>query len=195
MKRLLTMLLMAVMFVSAYAQDEAEHMTFMGVPIDGPVDEFVNKMKQKGFTYLKKDDGSAFMQGDFAGYKDCTIAIIPMQSNDDVYVVRVMLPDMDDWATLESNYDTLKSMLTKKYGEPVECVEKFEFPVPSTLNNTMKLRLLRNNECTWQTDFRIPAGSVVIGLTSYDYTSTYIQLGYYDEINTRSAVSDAMDDL
>ena len=44
-----------------------EHLTFKGVPIDGTLSEYVAKMKSAGFKYLGEQDGTAILQGDFAG--------------------------------------------------------------------------------------------------------------------------------
>lgn len=194
MKRLLTMLLMAVMFVSAYAQDEAEHMTFMGVPIDGPLDEFVNKMKQKGFTYLKEDNGLTFMKGDFTIYNDCKLLVSSPEASDDVCCVVVVFPPQQDWASLEADYDWLKSMLTKKYGEPANSIEEFGGFLPP-ITDSDKMYKLQNNECQWKTIFYFPNGRIDLSIEDSGNMLTNVYLYYYDEINMQRALTDAMDDL
>ena len=100
-------------------------MTFKGVPIDGTLNEFVDKMKQARFTYIGTHDGIAVLQGDFAGHKGCTIGVYTLKSSNKVNTIAVMFPPQKDWSSLESTYVSLKSMLTEKYGEPSECVEMF----------------------------------------------------------------------
>lgn len=58
-----------------WGQSSSEHFTFKGVPIDGTIDEFVSKMKQKGFSVLQTEENLSVLTGDFASYNDCTILI------------------------------------------------------------------------------------------------------------------------
>lgn len=70
MKKFFSFLILAfVTSAIALAQNDSEHMTFKGIPIDGALNEFVAKMKQAGFTYIVTQDGIAVFQGDFAGRK------------------------------------------------------------------------------------------------------------------------------
>ena len=53
MKKVFFSLFLAFTIVAtAFAQEESEHLTFKGVPIDGTLNEYVTKMKQAGFTHL-----------------------------------------------------------------------------------------------------------------------------------------------
>ena len=75
------------------------HMKFKGVEIDGTPKEFVQKMKNKGFTYVKNDEGTELMMGDFAGEKNCIIGIV--SSNNKVAKVGVIIPDeTSTWSLL-----------------------------------------------------------------------------------------------
>ncbi len=61
MKRILLSLMIAFMSLTSYAQTESPHMTFKGVSIDGTLNDYVQKMKQKGFDYLGSKDGVAIL--------------------------------------------------------------------------------------------------------------------------------------
>ena len=50
MKRIITIFLAAVLSLSAFAQNDSQHLTFKGVSIDGTLNQFVANMKAKGFT-------------------------------------------------------------------------------------------------------------------------------------------------
>lgn len=52
---------------SSMAQTTSEHLTFKGIPIDGPLNAFVAKRKAAGFKHLGTEDGFAYLEGDFAG--------------------------------------------------------------------------------------------------------------------------------
>ena len=49
MKQLILSLLLAVCTV---CNAQTNHMKFKGIPIEGTLDSFVQKLKSKGFTYL-----------------------------------------------------------------------------------------------------------------------------------------------
>ena len=69
MKRLIFLLLFVNTILISLAQDKSEHLSFKGVPIDGTLNEYVAKMKAAGFSYLGTQDGTAILQGDFAGFR------------------------------------------------------------------------------------------------------------------------------
>ena len=55
--------------------DSSKHLLFKGVPIDGPLPEYVNKLKKHGYTHKGTDNGLAILEGEFATYKNCTIGV------------------------------------------------------------------------------------------------------------------------
>lgn len=69
MKKIILFFATLFMSVISFAQSNSEHLTFKGVPIDGTLSEYVAKMKSAGFKYLGEQDGTAILQGDFAGFK------------------------------------------------------------------------------------------------------------------------------
>lgn len=113
MKRNLFLLLFAIVTLSTFAQTTSEHLTFKGVPIDGTLTEFVSKLKQKGLTHIGTEDGTAILKGDFAAYKNCTVAAIALKQKNLVAKVGVMFPSLETWSSLSNNYFSLKEMLTK----------------------------------------------------------------------------------
>ena len=99
------LLFMSINFV--YSQ-QAEHLLFKGVPIDGTLDNFVSKMKSEGFTLVNKASGVAIIKGDFAGYKDCMIGVSILKQKDLVYKIGVIFPSQETWSRLSDNYFFLK---------------------------------------------------------------------------------------
>ena len=81
---------------------------------------------QAGFSDLGIKDGTAVLQGDFAGFKGCIIGVSTLKTTNVVNTIAVIFPECDNWSKLENNYQTLKEMLIQKYGEPADCVEKFQ---------------------------------------------------------------------
>ena len=125
MKKIILIILAAVISFTAAAQTNSNHLTFKGVPIDGTLNQFVNNMKSAGFVSEGQKDGTAVLRGDFAGYKGCYIVVSTLQNKDLVSTIGVMFPECSNWAILEGNYSKLQDMLTTKYGKPAEAVEEF----------------------------------------------------------------------
>jgi len=74
--------------VLTFAQTSA-HLSFKKVPIDGTLEENVSKMKHSGFKYIQTEDGTALLNGDFAGYKDCYVGVSTLKQKDLVHKIVV----------------------------------------------------------------------------------------------------------
>lgn len=92
MKRLISLLLFANTILISSAQDKSEHLSFKGVPINGTLNEYVSKMKTAGFSYLGTQDGTAILQGDFAGFKSCTVGVSTLKAVNVVSTIGVIFP-------------------------------------------------------------------------------------------------------
>lgn len=186
-----------MMFTTAFAQTESEHLTFKGVPIDGSLNSFVQKMKQKGFTYDDTYNNTVLMKGSFSGYADCKIWVFTTKQTDLVYNVSVSFPYAESWSFLYSNYSRLKEMLTTKYGEPSECTESFDaYSQPN--DDQMKMMYTNMDKCKYQTVFTTSKGVIklIISHIRANYQdSCYVSLIYIDGINYFKNESEDIDDL
>ncbi len=202
MKKLLFSLFIAfATFATTHAQlldALQEHLTFKGVPINGSLKEYVAKMKTAGFTVVDTENGVAYLQGDFAGYKNCIIEVTTIKPQDIVNTINVLFPSRDEWSALESDYKNLKSMLTQKYGAPSDCKEIFTGITGKHINgtdyNTLKLLCLQNDECTWYTTFYTPNGDIKLSLEHRD-SNHFVQLSYFDRLNSNAVRQQAINDL
>lgn len=192
MKRILISIVAVALSLAAFAQTESKHLTFKGVPIDGTLNQFVANIKAKGFVGVVNKDGTAALQGDFAGYKGCNIIVSTLQNKDLVSRIGVVFPECERWGTLEGNYLKLKEMLTTKYGEPAEVVEEFQLPPD---DDYLKMYELKLDLCNYQTLFCTEKGDIVLKLIHGDFDACYVLLGYYDKINGLEVEAAAMDDL
>lgn len=192
-------LIILILFIPAFAQD-SEHLKFKGVPIDGTLDDYVAKMNQAGFTLVESDNGTALLEGDFAGYKNCTIGIQTMEKQDIVHQVAVVLSSDNKWGELVSRYDRLKSMLTEKYGKPKECVEKFynvKIEDKEEINrvmNDMVTFYFNMNDYSWNSVYEMSNGSIYLGIENHGINN-YVILRYIDAINSEKFNDAAMEDL
>ena len=186
---------MAVMMVIAtYAQTESPHLSFKGVPIDGTLNEFVQKMKQKGFTYSESYDGLVVLTGDFAGYKGCKIGVHTLKQTDLVSKITVIFPSCDKWNSLSNYYYSLKEMLTEKYGEPIDVVEEFQGGREPRDDNSRMVEVKLDN-CNYCTIYETPKGDIQLHISHDGFTSCYVVLNYFDKINGDIIRAKAMDDL
>ena len=110
MKKFIVLLFAVFSFATIQAQ---EHLIFKEVPIDGTLDAYVANMKKVGFTHLINQDGIAILKGDFAGYRNCIIGVITLESLDIVNRISVLFDTHDNWSNLYGNYSSLKDMLNK----------------------------------------------------------------------------------
>ena len=191
MKKLLISLFVILYTTIGQAQ---EHLTFKGVPIDGTLDTYVANMKKAGFTFIGEDDGIAMLQGDFAGYRNCTIGVVTLKSIDIVNRISVLFDSHQDWNNIYVNYSSLKEMLTTKYGKYADCVEKFEgYSQPRDDNG--KMHELTMDRCKFYTIWKTDKGNIELEIIKGNLGGGMVRLSYWDKINTMSVQEKAMDDL
>jgi hypothetical protein len=197
MKTVLISLFCFVLTMTSFAQnntDTTEHMTFKGVPIDGTLNEYVSKMKQSGFALIGTEDGVAMLKGDFAAYKGCIIGVATLKGKDLVSKITVIFPEQEAWSSLSSNYYNLKELLTEKYGEPSETVEKFDtYSEPD--DDIAKMREVGMDRCKYFTTFELENGSIQLSIENGGFLSGFVMLSYYDKINSEKIRQKAIDDL
>ena len=194
MKELIISLLVSLMTLTSFAQTESPHLAFKGVPIDGTLNEYVQKMKQKGFDYLGTENGIAILTGDFAAYKGCTVGVTTLKQKDLVSKITVIFPNCETWDGLASNYFSLKDMLTEKYGKPADVTEKFPgYSEPRDDNS--KMHEVKMDRCKYVTTFETPKGDIQLYIGHNSMMSCYVMLSYFDKINGDVIRAKAMDDL
>lgn len=194
MKKIFFLLFFAILSFVSLAQADSEHMTFKGVPIDGTLSEYIQKMKQKGFTHVGTEDGIAMLTGDFAAYKDCLIGVATLKQKDLISKITVVFSPCETWFALASNYFSLKEMLTKKYGKPLECVEKFQSYSQPKDDNT-KMYEVQFDRCKYYTIWQTEKGNIELSISHTGVTSCFVKLAYFDKINGEIIEAEAMDDL
>lgn len=196
MKKLLLSFVVSCIAITAFCQNT--HLTFKGVPIDGTLTEYVNKMKTAGFTHITTEDGIALMRGDFAGYKNCIIGVQTLKPRNLVHEITVIFPQQDEWSRLEGDYIKIKEMLTTKYGTPAKSNEEFvNTPIYVDIDrDDNKMRELRDGRCEYYSVFRLENGRISLELrdTGFPYEA-HIQLWYTDKDNEAVIEADAMNDL
>lgn len=169
----------------------SSHLKFKGIPIDGSIDDFASKLGKNGFELIKTIDGDIYFEGDFAGY-NCKVTI-ESTSSGTVCAVKAFMEGPDDWQPIEDNYKTLKTALTKKYGKPAKCVERFtSYMQPKS--NSEKYYNLSFGECNYVSTFKTDKGTITLSISKEDFDEG-VSLVYQDKENSRIAASDMLDEL
>jgi hypothetical protein len=197
MKTLFFTLILAFSVQSLIAQEKSDtlkHLTFKGVPIDGTLDEYVSKMKQNGFTHLGTEDGIAILNGEFAGYKECIVGISTLKQKDLVHKIVVIFPDRDTWSTLSGNYFNLKEMLTEKYGNPFEVLEKFDSEFEPSDDEDKMYRVEFDN-CKYYSIWQTDKGDIKLSIDHESVYRCFVSLSYFDKINSDKIKAKAIKDL
>lgn len=194
MKTFFLTLIFTLTTMLTFAQ-KSEHLTFKGVPIDGTLNEYVSKMKQNGFTHLGTEDGTAILNGDFAGYKDCYVGVSTLKQKDLVHKIAVIFPERETWSTLSGNYFDLKKMLTEKYGKPSDVVEKFEGSSYSQKDDNSKMYEVKMDRCKYYSIWLTDKGEIQLSIEHESVVRCFVRLVYFDKINSEIIKAKAIDDL
>lgn len=190
------LLITTLVSFSGYAQkniDPSKHLSFKGVPIDGTLATYVTKMKKNGFTHKFTKDGVAILEGEFASYKKCIVAVSTMQQKDLVSKIGVIFPDRETWSSLSSNYYNLKNLLTEKYGKPAESTEEFQTSTPE--DDGSKMIQVELGSCKFYTIYETEKGSIQLSIEHDGMTRCFVKLAYFDAINSEVVKKQALDDL
>lgn len=180
MKKLFFAILLCVISISVSAQ---EHLTFKGIPIDGNLNSFVEKLKAKGFSQIVVNSDGAMMEGEFGG-NICKTGIYVTRTSKKVHTVIVQVAESNSWFTLESTYNEYKSSLATKYGKGVS-IEMFSSPYEE--GDGYEMSALRLSKCHYSTRFKTSKGEIFLYIS--DTNGGSVLLSYSDKAN--EALSEA----
>lgn len=124
MKKVNLILLFSVISFSCFSQE------FLGIKVDGPKQEVVNKFIAKGFRVKTIKGGSenvTSMEGNYAG-TNYEINIVNTPTSKKVWKIAVYLPEQSNWYSLKSSYEKYLETLTEKYGQPTKSYGFFSSP-------------------------------------------------------------------
>ena len=123
MRRLISLFAFMIITLTSYAQTNSEHLTFKGIPIEGSMNTFCQKLKAKGFTSIGRENNLALFTGNFTG-QDATIGVKATDDGKNVFAITVIFDSSGEWNTLIDTYNYYKDLYTRKYGKPTISKEK-----------------------------------------------------------------------
>lgn len=189
---LATMGMLMVSVITFAQKTTNQHLTFKGVPINGTLIDYLAKMKQNGFSHMATKDGTAILQGDFAGYKGCVVGVSTLKQKDLVYQIAVAFPNRETWSALYGNYSSLKELLTDKYGKPSTEVENFD---DERQDDHSKMYQVQFDGCKYYSIWQTEQGDIKVSIEHNSITSCFVRLAYLDKINGAIIRAKAKDDL
>ena len=194
MRKIAMTLAFTLAMLGLFAQNDSEHLKFMGIPIDGSHEVFVKKLEEKGFETITIVDGTALLVGEFAGRQNCSLGILYLTDEDLVHAVVVFLPVQDSWSILESDYFRFKEMFTKKYGKPTECVETFDSFIQPTDDNSKMYELIMGR-CKYIAYYETSEGLIWVSIAYNMELGACVSINYNDKENSEFKDSKAMEDI
>ena len=174
--------------ISSIEEQNLGHFKFKGIPINGKLNEFVSKLEKKGFVVLKTTEIDAILSGRFTGE---AVHIFVQAGSKNVYGVTVMYTEKPTWMSIKAQYFRVKSMLTSKYGDPIESVEQFDSP--DYEESGLELFGLSEGKCTYMANFGSKEKNGMIRISISPEAN--LVLNYADAINYLSISKEAQDDL
>lgn len=176
MKRLITMVVFAMLAIGTTTAQENGHFTFKGIAIDGPVSEFGQQLVADGFVKMNANT----YRGKFLR-QNCVVSLV---ADEDYQVWRVaaLLPQTETWSTLETSFNGYIDLYTEKYGKPKSISRSFSSY--SGDNSWLKMDALSKGECNYIGLWSLPYGSIEVKMVKgSDYQTGAIRIVYTDNAN------------
>ena len=153
----------------------AQHLKFMGIPIDGDINNFGKQLQAKGFKIDKADDRHMFFIGKFAR-KDAYVGVLSSTKSNKVCRVIVLFQKEKTWSSLKSEYNNLKEQYSVKY-ELEE--ESHSFVDPYYEGDGYEMSAVEAEKCDYWAFFKAEYGTILLEISS----NCYISVAYEDNSN------------
>ena len=183
MRKILSLLV--AIFIFQFANAQTEHLKFMGIEINGTINDFQTKLKAKNVTVSPTSSsypaGVRVFNGVFSG-EDAEICVWYNTRTKEVYRAKAIIE--------RHGKDRITQLLSNMIG-------KLDLKYGSDKRET---ELVKDDHLQEFEQSQYTVGNGIIGVfivsTSYISQGTYyLHLDYYDAINSLKNTSEEMDDL
>lgn len=144
MKKILTVSAALFIALSSIAQ---EHLSFMGIPIEGSMKSFCEQLADKGFENIGNEGSVAMFTGVFTG-REAYVGVDSDDTGNNVYSVAVAFEPSHEWRVLVDTYNYYKDLYTRKYGEPKSTIEQNK-AIQSDGSNGQLMAEVNDRKATW----------------------------------------------
>ncbi len=169
-----------------------EHLSFKGIPIEGSMTSFCQKLKTKGFTSVGRDSNISIFSGDFTGRK-ATVGVTSTDDGKNVFAVIVFFDPSKEWNALVNTYDYYKSLYTRKYGDPA--FSKEENPARSD-SNTALMAQVHEGTVVYGSVWNVTGGEIELSIEkSSGFYEGMVEIRYRDSQNKEAKIQKDLDDI
>ncbi len=188
-----TLFLCFIALLAAVSASAQEHLSFKGIPIEGSVVSFCQKLKAKGYTQIAKQQNTTFLSGDFTGLK-ATVGVVASEETNNVFGVMVFFDPSTEWNVLTSTYEHYKALYTRKYGQPTVVEES----IPERSNsNTCLMYNLNQGLITYRCVWNVTGGEIEVLISNYSdiVDKGMVNIAYRDAINIAEKQNKDLEDI
>lgn len=189
MKKILITLALVFAVTNIMAQ---EHLSFKGIPIEGSMSAFCQKLKAKGFTSIGRDNKMTLFTGDFTG-RNATVGVAATDNGKDVFAVLVLFDPSSQWNILVDTYDYYKDLYTRKYGTPT--FSKENNPAHSDSNLELMEEVYQGT-VVYSSEWEVPGGDIKLSIEkSTGFYEGLVVIRYRDSQNVEAKIKNDLDEI
>lgn len=185
-------ILLSLLFCVTFYVNAQDHLTFKGIPIEGSMTTFCQKLKSKGFTQMGKDKNITLFTEDFTG-RQATIGVGASDDGKNVFSVVVLFDPSGEWNNLVSTYDYYKDLYTRKYGDPA--ISKENNPSRSD-SNTALMAEVHQGTVVYGSAWNVPGGDIQLSIEkSSGIYEGMVMIRYRDSQNVEAKIQSDLEDI
>lgn len=189
MKKIIFFFLLSIF---SYACSAQGHLSFKGIPMEGSMISFCQKLKAKGFTSIGRDNNLILFSGDFTGRR-ATIGVTASDDGKNVFAVLVSFEPSGEWNILVSTYDYYKNVYIRKYGEPT--VSKENNPSHSDSNTALMAEVYQGT-VVYGSVWEVPGGNIELSIEkSSGVYEGVVMIRYRDSQNVEVKIQSDLNDI
>lgn len=188
MKRVIFIIAGIFAAINIMAQDK---LSFMGIPIEGSMSSFCNKLTAKGFSLIDENGNLAYFSGYFTGLK-VTVGVGKTGENGNVFSVVILLPERNEWKQLVNMCEHYKDLYTRKYGLPTISKEHN----PAQLNSNIAfMQELCHGTVVYGSIWDVAGGNIEISIEKLDDFSGCVMIRYCNAENLEAKIQSDLGDI
>lgn len=169
-----------------------EHLSFKGIPIEGSMTAFCQKLKAKGFTSIGSENNLTLFTGDFTG-RNATVGVTATDDGKDVFAVVVLFDPSGEWNALINTYDYYKDLYTRKYGKP--SISKEKNPALSD-SNTALMAEVHQGTVVYGSAWEVTGGDIQLSIEkSSGVYKGMVMIRYRDSQNVEAKIQNDLNDI
>lgn len=185
MKKIIFTLTLLFVTISVVAK---EHLSFKGIPIEGSMTEFCQKLKAKGFTSIYRENNRASFSGAFTGH-DAEVGVIATDDGKNVFGVFVSFDPSGEWDTLVNTYFDYKNLYTRKYGKPI--LSRESMPKRSD-SHTAFIAEVYHGTVVYSSRWEGTGGLIQLSIVESGSNKCKVVIYYRDSLNYESKIQNCL---